>query len=527
MLGPFVQGFCDWVLDVCASAGRTEIHPLMREAHLLAPALEQAARMRGLNVAVKPLYVSRQATMLAAMERFGEHERDKVLALGHITAGEVLTMLGVGPKEMLSLPPELAGRLNDAVADWDAEDGRSGSAVGGANLLDAFKSFLLREPVRVRAEQTIAEQRRLLLRHILETCEAPDKLVTVDLGFNGTIQAALDAAYALEGVPGQSIHLLAAGTEAAVERLFQGTDIRRWLGTGGEEGDLAKRFVRSPGLIEELLMGEFGSTVRYEAGPDGRVSPVMAELSLPPEQFAFKRACREGVFVFQRAMAHWRTRKPALAYAAAGAGAAAWAKPMHRVLDMPTPEEARRLGGLVHQDNFGGVQVVTLADPPLIPWREKGVDYLIDLGSFGPKTANLFWPQGIATASEPYRLYESFLRLTDSFGSAVTAFRTIDRLKREPYERAYLLGEGGGFADRLAAEALLHRVRLDARIRIDLSPNAKKPPAELQEAVASDRGGHVYVIGTLTDIEEYKTYLTEAYAQARPGLAPRIVEPLA
>lgn len=508
MLGPFVQGFCDWVLDRCAAEGRTEIHPLMREAHLLGPALQNAARMRGMAVTVKPLYVSRQATLLASMSDFGERELEQVAGLGHITFGEVAEMLGVGPDGM---PPEWGRHLHMPVSEARQPSGQS--------LYEAFKQFMLQEPALLRARGTVARQRKLLLDYIRQQCGCPDKLVTVDIGFNGTIQAAIDAAYRGEGVSHESIHLLAVGTDLTAERVLQGTDLRCWIGSGGDNGDIARRFARSPGLIEELMMGEFGSTVRYEMEENGKIVPVLAELALPAEQFRCKQACQEGVFALQSCYALLKSAKPRLDVSA---DARQWCSIMHRVLDMPTPEEASALGELVHQDNFGGVQIIRLCEPLPIEWQSRGGDYLIDLAAFGPKTANVFWPQGLVARSEPYRLYKSFLRQRDSFGSAVLAFNVMHRLTREGISSALLYGKGD-FADKLLGEALLHGIRISRIIGADPS----SLPA-LEEAIESGDGdGHVYLIATLNDMEEYKRAIADGYKRLRPDIVPRLYEPFA
>lgn len=635
MLGPFVQGFCDWALDLCVSENRNEIHPLMREAHLLGPALEKAARIRGLQVSVKPLYVSRQATLLASMRDYTERELEQVAGLGHITFGEAAGMLGIDACE---LPDPLQRCLRLSVSE--ARD-------SGESLYDAFKRFMLQEPAAERARATIARQRKLLLRYIRQTCDCPDKLLTVDLGFNGTIQSALDAAYAEEGADGGAIHLLAVGSGRTAEKLLQGTDIRCWIEAGGEHDEIAKRFARSPGLIEELMMGEFGSTVRYELSADGgeegaeetrcttdnengagetggeagkgetdaeagtsepddaackcggeqagaggrrgadrrleplpedgRVFPVLAPLAIPAEQFRFKRACQEGVFAFQSYYEHWRRAKPQLTRKP---DAREWCGVLHRVLDMPTPQEAAALGDLVHQDNFGGVQTIRLCEPIPVDWQSRGGDYLIDLSAFGPKTANVFWPQGLVTRHQPYLLYKSFLRLRDSFGSAVLAFHLMERLTNEGISAARLYGTGQ-FARQLVREALLHRIRIDRVIdpgtaeRQDARsggpsgdlpagslsnpmggplsdrtsdsssgrpddplghPSSRSPdeakggegPPLLPEAIVfSDAAEHIYIIGTLTDIDEYRQSILRSYERLRPDIIPRVFEPFA
>lgn len=515
MMGPFVHAFCDWVLDRCLELDRTEVHPLMREAHLLAPALENAAKLRGLSIRIVPLYVSRQATLLASMDTFTERELSRVAELGPITIGELLAMLGVADQA----PRALRERSDMAVSQARESALEAGAAeaafafAAGNTVYEVLRAFLLAEPARSRVLQTMAEQRTLLLRHIRQRCREPERLLTVDLGFNGTIQAAVDAAYDHAGIARNHVHLMAVGTDRSAERLLHGTDLRCWIGGGGEHGDLAKRFARSPGLIEELMMGEFGSTVRYEQSETGEVVPVLADLSIPEEQFRWKKACREGVFAFQRLYGEFRRAKPRLVR---GDDPRQWCKTLHRVLDMPTPEEAARLGDLVHQDNFGGVQTVRLCEPLTLDWESRGGDYLIDLASFGPKTADIFWPQGTLTRSMPYHLYRQFLRMRDSFGSAVVAFDTMHRLKREGTRSLVLVGSGG-FAELLRREAIAHRVEVEA---------AADTPEALERIVRSGGAERVFAIGTLTDIAEARQMILDVWARVRPGEAPRIAEPV-
>jgi hypothetical protein len=58
IIGPFLNDLCNWAIDECLSENRTSIHPLMREGYLLSPMLETIIKKRGLEIEVKPLYVS-------------------------------------------------------------------------------------------------------------------------------------------------------------------------------------------------------------------------------------------------------------------------------------------------------------------------------------------------------------------------------------------------------------------------------------------------------------------------------------
>ena len=66
----------------------------MREAYLLAPMLENAARIRGVDLQMKPIYVSRQATFLAGLESFGDDEL-ALLGIHGLKIGELFEVLDI------------------------------------------------------------------------------------------------------------------------------------------------------------------------------------------------------------------------------------------------------------------------------------------------------------------------------------------------------------------------------------------------------------------------------------------------
>lgn len=544
VLGPFLQGFCDWILDICEKSGRTAVFPFMREAHLLGPMLERCASMRGLPIKVAPLYVSRQATLLAAMNDFGGKELDKVLALGGITLHELFRLLGLeedtgqpvhsansatqlksealnassfAPYLTLTVPESRNIRFAEATSH----------SADGESVFDALRRYLLQEDTLERIRHTIAAQRSLLVGHIRQQYGGePDKLITVDIGFNGTIQSALQAALDNENITHDTIHLMAVGTDKAAEWLLRGLDIRCFIGGGGEHSELAKRFARSPGFTEELMMGDFGSTLRYERQADGRIAPVLAELVHPPEEFRCKEACHEGVFAFQRYYDYLRQEKPKVT---GTLGAREWSLILHRAIDMPTPEEAAGLGGLTHQDNYGGVSAEPICGPIPEQWLERGSEFFIDMSNFGPKTLNVYWPQGTATRYAPFYLYGRFARQADAFGGRMLLFHVMNRLTEADIRTVHLFGTGS-VADMLIREAQLHGIRVRGVIDPAASPSNRQrgpfEPISLAEA-AAESDNHVYVIASLTDISEFKALIEERYADLRPDKQPKLFEPFA
>jgi len=71
-LGPFLSALCDWAIETACREGAEIIAPFMREAVTITPMLERAIQERGLQIPVIPLFVSREAVVLAGLESVDE-----------------------------------------------------------------------------------------------------------------------------------------------------------------------------------------------------------------------------------------------------------------------------------------------------------------------------------------------------------------------------------------------------------------------------------------------------------------------
>jgi hypothetical protein len=118
------------------------------------------------------------------------------------------------------------------------------------------------------------------------------------------------------------------------------------------------------------------------------------------------------------------------------------------------------------------------------------------------------------------------------------AFNAIHRLKQDGISSAILYGNGD-FAHKLLHEALLHGIRITRTVDPASAPKKHDGPsalprggapcpAALEEAIAAfPPSEHVYLIGTLNDIEEYKQTISDAYRRLMPDFVPRLFEPFA
>lgn len=252
VLGPFLHGWCEWVIDECIRENRYEVHPLMREAYLLAPILEEAARMRGVALNVKPLYVSRQATYLASLDNYGAEALDRLLQINWVTVGDLFHMLDIAEETAY-----FHSYLDTPLVQCSSTPDKSGRTT----IFGLLREFLLEDRIQRKVEASIQRNRKLFVDYLFQECGSPESVMTVDIGFNGTIQKAMEMAMRLSNQPHRMIHLLAVGTENVGTHLLAGMDVRCFLGSCGDNSDIGSRIARTPAFLEELMMGEFGSTL--------------------------------------------------------------------------------------------------------------------------------------------------------------------------------------------------------------------------------------------------------------------------
>lgn len=523
VIGPFLQALCEWVIDQCVDEGIRTVHPLMREAYLLAPMLENAARIRGIDLQIKPIYVSRQATFLAGLECFGDDELAFLLGIHGLKIGELFEVLDISEEDV-----HFEAFLEERIENCKYIIGENGSSI-----YDQVGDFLRSSSIQTKILASVQRHRQLFVSYLKQEFGSPERLVTVDIGFHGTIQKSLEKIVTLVGHKPQMTHLLAVGANRLDELSMRGMDIRSMLRSGSGGTEVGKRIARTPAFLEELMMGDFGSTLRYAEGELGPIRPITAELKRTDEEYTLKRACQEGALAFQGYYAYLLQQKEGR-LKRASLQPVEWSKPLHRVLDMPRPEEARLLGNLTHQDNFCTEYIAPICEDVAEEWFMQGPEAFLNTCNYGPSILNANWPQGLVTRRFPNYLYKFYLRLQDGFGSQVMLFETIQRVK-EDGACAILLYGTGAFAEQALKMAWFHglqiRYWIDPQVGLDAAPWGRfayvtleqvrdgGTEIEIEEVTRAETGtgietgtaSHAFLIATLSEMKEYKNHILHVY----------------
>ncbi|WP_344679780.1 HAD family hydrolase [Saccharopolyspora taberi] len=375
VLGPVLTGFAEWVARTAHDTGTPVVWCPMREGELLSTLVNETARVRGLAVEAKPLWLSRHVTSMAIVDSADCEALAALIRRGYrLSVREVLDMLRLRPGEV----PGLAHML-DTVLDND-------------HTIDRVCHTLTETPhLRNRLATTVAASRDRLVT-ALRGCGALDQpeLVLVDLGWAGTTQRQLAQALRLAGVDVQVSGLYLATHEGASQVHLAGLRLESYLAQAGQPADVALPAARSPEVLEQSVNATCGSLVDYTA--DGQ--PILGPWVDDPGQTAQRRAVRDGVLSFQRMWNRYAENSVQNWPELAGSASRQLGMILAHALRTPTADEAGLFGGWRHEDNFGSSVVTRLLPEDLvaaIPYLSPG-----DLEELDMRDA--FWPRLIAAS---------------------------------------------------------------------------------------------------------------------------------
>lgn len=376
VFGPALHGFCHWVITQAQRVGSRHIVALMREGELLADCLA-ALLGRDSNLRISCCYVSRLSTYLPSMAR---------LDIGLLLDGFCRRQRACVADLLAELELEV---LSDAYAqDLDCPLAQLRSRErDGVSLYDRLQQDL---HLHQAALQQCLSERRALLNDYLTALLGDEPYVTVDLGASGTIQHQLAALAS----PAARLNLVFYGNELLEQRRLA-LPFASYLPARPELQGALALFSRSPQVLEIPLVGCRGTTLGYRRHADGSVMPVVEERRLPSTQIVQLQAFRDGVLAFS----HW-----AEAAQLAPLSASASARLLERLISLPDAAEARLLGALLHEENFGSRGGEPLISPRVLQQIEKiGIDrywqdYLLDPNR---DLGQIYWPQGAITCLDP------------------------------------------------------------------------------------------------------------------------------
>ncbi len=345
-LGPVLAAYAGWAGARCRSAGRPVFAGVLRDGGLLARAV--ATLHPELAPDHREVWLSRRLSLVAAIGSADDRE---------------------GLRNLLLRARARPATLAEAMADLGLADEAPPSGLAGATRLQgaAFETFLAWLDGRGRRERLANHTRRLrraILAH-LRSRRIPDEgpLVLLDVGYAGNVQRCLAAILALEGRERPLIGLHLATSPGAVwAGAARRSAIAGCLLNYGSPRWLNRPLLKARALLEVLLAQPAGSLQGY--ADDG---PVLGSVACPKSQAEAVAALQEGALDFVR---DWREecRAPGPLPLPDLVGRARLV--LLRMLAMPLPEEAERLGHWVYADalSTGEARPLVAGGEEAAPW---------------------------------------------------------------------------------------------------------------------------------------------------------------
>lgn len=374
IVGPLLTALADRAVQRAEELGLSEVQCLMREGELLGQLVDAAATARGSRVRARRLWASRQVGARAEIEHASRGELERLLGRRSApTVRGIQRALGIEDHDLgLDLP-----------ADAPLVDGADRDLLL-ARLAD---DTVLRDTIATRARAL----RSRLVRSV-EPRVQDGRLLVLDLGWAGTIQASLQHVLRIEGVAAEvhGLYLLTDGR--AADHLLQGLDVEGLLGAVGAPYDDVGAVMRSPEIIEQACMPELGSQLDL----DEHLEPVLGAHGEPEAQTHERRALQAGIRAFQEEWLRLQApldRPPGLHEG----GRDVLRRILVRSVAEPTEDEASLLGRWQHDENFGS----DARDAMLATRFVAGARHIDPRSLRETPMSDLYWPFGLAVIGDP------------------------------------------------------------------------------------------------------------------------------
>lgn len=499
VLGPYLSAFADWVVAECAADGITTIRPLMREGELLARMLDASARARQMPLDIQPLQVSRAASWLPGLEDLDRRAIDDLCSRPHLTVRLALELAGID-----DVPGELLEHAAVQLCSAGSPQAEAAEA--------ALRSYLSRADVRTLVLNRRTAARERFVRFISQSVGTSPRVAVVDLGFHGTTGRAIERA--TRGRAGTTWHqFLAIGAGSLDHSWFDGSDIRAFTGGPGAQAEIVSTLIQHAAVLEALLVTG-ASTVGYADAGFGHVIALGDDRPVLTDQADVIAACHRGILAFQRVWLDVRAGNPA-PLAAIARDRRRLCALVHRLIDLPSPDEARRVGALVHTHNGGSEAYEPLADASSLPADADPDDVFEQVRTHGRLSGGAWlWSHAAVTQRWPGHLCSLWEQVRGEDAGTPALVRLARRARRRGIRTCLVYGAGEAgrsLAAALRDEGVTVRAFVDRNDRLWDSAVDGVPVQAPLRALAGDC--HTYLVGSLAFAAQIHRDLQGLYAR--------------
>jgi FMN phosphatase YigB (HAD superfamily) len=336
--GPLLTGFCQWLGTQLREDGVKQAWFVLRDGEILKKVFEALfANDEGMPK-VSTLLLSRRALLMPIVEAASEYAVPKLL-YGATTIRDLF--------ERLCLDPQL-------FATEIAQCGFSSlNAVIDPSRGDQYKIFSHPVLIKALADRSVQERTALLAFLRQEGVLNTQNVAMIDVGWCGTIQAALQVL-----LSGAAPEAQVTGYYLGTTKLASGLRQRSYAVSCGEPRQLIELLYPHSFLLESFTTTSSGSLFYFEL-QGKRPVPVFQPRDISDEQCRFLSEMHEGAVAFAQ---EFRERSSDFHFASLTPEIAL--ESYLQLLTHPTAEEALKLGALQYGESMGSKKVSYLAQWP-------------------------------------------------------------------------------------------------------------------------------------------------------------------
>lgn len=392
IIGPVYTLFVEWVVDLAIKKGISKIVPLMREGELYTQLLHAVVKKRNLPINIETIYISRKSSHLAQYEFVTSQQVLELMQRNRVQLKSVFDLLLVDIQQ--TVYEQYASFTMEQLKELSESDG---------TLYDAIFAWLSSDETLAMINQHTKEQRQYLKQYIQQITDGKDFL-TVDLGFNGTMQKIMAD---LLPKHQQSYHALVIAGDKVRDKILDGYKIFAWLGYAQENERAVKTIVRSPEIIEAVTNITVGSTKKYLQNDNGYIEPVLEDNDFPEQHVQFQKICWQGIITFQnewlRICEHNVLNK--LYVKRDGARAI-----LQRLIEYPRHEEAKLLGALIQHEYCNFTYEMSIVNDCNVQWlHELGIEAFLTTTTKTFFPYEVYWPQGVVESKYPNYFMKKYI----------------------------------------------------------------------------------------------------------------------
>jgi len=424
IMGPMLSYFSMWISKIAEKEEIRVVRPMMREGDFLSKMIENASNYIGYLLDIKPLYVSRFALYKVLFNEITIKEIEYMFSTNGMVLEELFRIFKI--EDYID---EFKEYKHKNIIELKCID------CGKCSVYDSVFNWLTSEEIIRLIRKRNNDSASNIIQYFNQMGMIDNKAITVDIGWRGSIQNAIDKLYRNESIHNRLKHIVCVAKPDVARNMYPNTNIYGFIGKCGGEYDITNQLMAR--LYEMFLMSEKGTTIDY-AEDKGHIVPITKKIDYSERQVESMKQLQEGIIDFQLKhmkyiydMSIEEIKKKAIESLAI----------CERLMRFPTKNEVSYLKDLEYDQNFGANSFTTIIDQDSIAefcsMSEREYDGKMH-------NANIMWKSGLYSLRDPlyyYRLlYRTNLKFA-SLGYVISIEEAIKRAKTSK-KRVTLVGAG-------------------------------------------------------------------------------------